>query len=159
MDSLNSGFWAAQDVYMRKILLPVVIGFLVLLVGLAALFVISFRREHYRLWHLGKAEDCSGQWVTRLKTVLAVIFAHTRIWNEPYPGAMHFLMFWGVLLIFLGKIIRLFSYPVGLTIPPQAIFLYASMISEIGGVMVIGGGLLAFVRRYLLQALPPGYQA
>jgi len=151
MDSLSFGFWTAQDIYMTKIFLPVVIGFLVLLVGLAALFVVSFRREHYRLWHLGKAEDCSGQWMTRLKTVLAVTFAHKRIWNEVYPGAMHLLIFWGVLLIFLGKIIRLFSYPVGLTIPPHAAFLYASLISEIGGVLVIGGGLLAFVRRYIFR--------
>jgi Fe-S oxidoreductase/nitrate reductase gamma subunit len=86
-----------------------------------------------------------------LKTVFGVVYGHKRIWRELFPGTMHFLIFWGILLIFLGKIIRLFSYPVGLTIPPQPLFLYASLLSEIGGAMVIAGGLLAFVRRYLLR--------
>jgi Fe-S oxidoreductase/nitrate reductase gamma subunit len=70
---------------------------------------------------------------------------------ESYPGTMHLLIFWGILFIFLGKVIRLFSYPVGLTTPPQPLFLYASFLSEIGGVMVIVGGFLGFVRRYLLK--------
>ena len=151
MDSLSFRFWAAQDVYIWKIFLPVILGFLVLLLGMAALFIASFRREHYHLWHLGKDEDCSGHLATRLKTVFAVAFAHSRIWREPYPGAMHFLILWGVLLIFLGKIVRLFSYPIGLTNPPQHIFLYASFISEIGGVLVLIGGGLAIYRRYVLK--------
>lgn len=148
---MTVNFWAAQHVYITRIFLPVILGFLVLLVGLVALFIISFRREHYRLWHLGKDEECSGHWGTRLKTVFAVAFAHRRIWREAYPGAMHFLIFWGVLLIFLGKFARLFSYPIGLTDPPQAIFLYASFISEIGGILVLIGGGLAIYRRYILK--------
>ena len=151
MDSLSFKFWAAQDVYITKIFLPIILGFLVLLLGMAALFVISFRREHYRLWHLGRAEDCSGQIATRLRTLLAVVFGHFRIWNELYPGAMHFLIFWGTLFIFLGKIVRLFSCPIGLTNPPQHIFLYASFISEIGGILVLIGGGLAIYRRYILK--------
>jgi Fe-S oxidoreductase/nitrate reductase gamma subunit len=151
MEHLSRIFWTGQEVYIMRLFLPVIIGFLVLLVGLVALFIISFRREHYRLWHLGKDEDCSGQWATRLKTVFAVGFAHSRIWREAYPGAMHFLIFWGVLLIFLGKVVRLFSYLIGLTTPPQALFLYASFLSEFGGVIAIIGGLLAVIRRYLIR--------
>jgi len=151
MDPLSFRFWADQDVYITKIFLPVILGFLALLLGMAALFIASFRREHYHLWHLGKDEDCSGHLATRLKTVFAVAFAHSRIWREPYPGAMHFLILWGVLFIFLGKIVRLFSYPIGLTNPPQHIFLYASFISEIGGILVLIGGGLAIYRRYVLK--------
>jgi len=153
MDALALNFWEAQHIYITKIFLPILIGFIVLSLGLIALFIFSFRRQHYRLWHLGKPENCSGQWATRLKMVLAVVFGHQRIWKmaESYPGTTHLLIFWGILLIFLGKVIRLFSYPVGLTSPPQPLFLYASFLSEIGGVMVITGGLLAFFRRYLLK--------
>ena len=46
---------------------------------------------------------------------------------------------------------RLFSYPVGLTLPPQAIFKSASFVSEIGGILVIVGGLLAVYRRYIVK--------
>ena len=151
MDLSNQLFWKNQEILFREVFLPVVIAFLLLSLGLIVLFLLSLLRQHYRLWHLGKAEDCSGQWVTRWKTVFAVAFAHRRIWTEPYPGTMHFLIFWGVLLIFLGKTVRLFSYPIGLTTPPQPVFLYASLLSEIGGAMVIGGGLFAFIRRYLLR--------
>jgi Fe-S oxidoreductase len=151
MDNLNRIFWASQEVYIMKVFMPIIIGFLVLFIGLIVLFVLSFWWQHYRLWKLGKDEDCSGQIATRIKTVLAVVFANVRIWKELYPGAMHFLIFWGTALIFLGKIVRLFSYPVGLTNPPQDIFLYASFISEIGGVLVLIGGCLAIVRRYIIR--------
>jgi len=116
-----------------------------------ALFAISFRRQHYRLWRLGKEEDCFHQIADRLKTLLAVIFANFRLGEEFYPGTMHLLIFWGTLLVFLGKITRLFSYPVGLTNPPQPVFLYASFVSEIGGVLVLIGGCLAVIRRYIIR--------
>ncbi|OGP90822.1 MAG: hypothetical protein A2157_05055 [Deltaproteobacteria bacterium RBG_16_47_11] len=136
-----------------KVFLPILIGFLVLWAGLVALFIFTFRRRHYRLWHLGKDEKRSDHVAARIKTLLAVTFANLRIWDrkEWYPGAMHFFIFWGTLLIFLGKIVRLFSYPLGLAHPPQNIFLYASFISEAGGVLVLTGGGMAIIRRYMIK--------
>jgi Fe-S oxidoreductase/nitrate reductase gamma subunit len=151
MNFENQLFWTREEVYITKIFLPITIGFLVLCIGLLALFVLSFWRQHYRLWRLGKEEDRLGQVGTRLKTVLAVIFANFGIGEEFYPGTMHFLISWGTLLIFLGKIVRLFSFPVTLANPPQNIFLYASFISEFGGVLVIIGGGMAIIRRYLIK--------
>ena len=136
MGSLNQIFWASQEVYILKIFLPIVLGFLILSFGLIALFTLSFWWQHYRLWHLGKKENRLDHVVTRLKMALAVSFLHTRIAEEFYPGTMHFLILWGTLFILLGKTIRLFSYITGLTIPPQTIFLYASLISEAGGIFL-----------------------
>ncbi len=150
MDPLTR-FWTGQEVYIMKVFFPVIIGFLVLFIGLLALFALSFWWRHYRLWHLGKAEDRTDQWATRVKKLLAVVFGHDRFWKELYPGSMHFLIFWGAVLIFLGKIVRLFSYPVGLANPPQDIFKYASFVSEIGGLLVILGGCLAVYRRYIVK--------
>jgi Fe-S oxidoreductase len=152
MDSLNR-FWTGQEVYIAKIFLPIIIGFLILFIGLLAIFALSFWRQHYRLWHFGKDENRSDQVAKRVKTLLAVTFGHLRFWKELYPGTMHFLIFWGAILIFTGKIVRLFSYPVGLTNPPQNIFKYASCVSEIGGLLVIVGGWLAVYRRYVVK--PP----
>ncbi|MGB9629899.1 MAG: hypothetical protein ACPL6D_14680, partial [Thermodesulfobacteriota bacterium] len=151
MDFETQLFWIRQQGYILKIFLPIVVGFLILSVGLLSLFILNFWNRHYRLWRLGKEEDRSGELGKRIKTLLAVIFAHFRLWEEPYPGTMHFLIFWGVLLIFLGKIARIFSLPIGLTNPPQPIFLYSSLISEIGGVWVILGGSMAVFRRYILK--------
>jgi Fe-S oxidoreductase len=150
MDSLNR-FWTGQEVYTMKVFLPIIIGFLVLFIGLIAIFALSFWWRHYRLWHLGKEENRSDQVAKRVKSLLTITFGHMRFWKEPYPGTMHFLIFWGTVLVFLGKIVRLFSYPVGLTIPPQTIFKYASFVSEIGGLLVIIGGGMAVYRRYVLK--------
>ena len=151
MDNLNRIFWAGQEVYIMKVFMPIMMGFLVLLIGLIALFALSFWWQHYRVWRLGKDEDRSGQVAARLKSLFAVTFAHARFWKELYPGTMHFLIFWGTVFILLGKIVRLFSYPVDLTNPPQTIFLSASLISEIGGLLVLIGGCLAIVRRYIIR--------
>jgi Fe-S oxidoreductase/nitrate reductase gamma subunit len=150
MDSLTR-FWTAQEVYIMKVFLPIILGFLVIFIGLLAISALSFWWRHYRLWFLGKEENRSDQRATRLKTLLAVTFGHLRFWKELYPGTMHFLIFWGAILIFLGKIVRLFSYPIGLTNPPQNIFRYASFVSEIGGLLVIIGGCMAVYRRYIVK--------
>jgi Fe-S oxidoreductase/nitrate reductase gamma subunit len=150
MDSLTR-FWTGQEVYIMKVFLPIIIGFVVLFIGLLAVSALSFWWQHYRLWYLGKEENRSDRGALRLKSLLAVTFGHLRFWKELYPGAMHFLIFWGAILIFLGKIVRLFSYPVGLTNPPQSIFKYASFVSEIGGLLVMIGGCMAVYRRYIVK--------
>jgi Fe-S oxidoreductase len=151
MDFENQFFWTSQEVYITKVFLPIIIGFLVFCMGLLALFVLSFWRQHYRYWRLGKEEDRLDQVTARLKTVLAVIFANSGIRQETYPGIMHFLIFWGAVFIFLGKIVRLFSFLVTLTNPPQNTFLYASFVSEFGGVLVMIGGGMAILRRYVIK--------
>lgn len=153
MDSINQLFWARQEVYIMQVFFPVIIGSLVICVGLIALFAKNFQWQHHRLWRLGKDENRSDRTAVRLKTLLSVIFANFRLWRgkELYPGTMHFLILWGTILLFLGKIVRLFSYLVGLTNPPQSIFLYASFVSEIGGLLIIVGGCMAVVRRYIIK--------
>ena len=151
MDSLNRLFWSRQEVYIMKVFLPIVIGFLILLIGLAGLFVLSLWWRHYRLWRLGKDENRFDRVAERIKSTLAVAFANVRIGRELYPGIFHFLIFWGAVLIFLGKFARLFSYPAGLTNPPQTIFRYASFLSEIGALLAIVGACMAIYRRYVLK--------
>ena len=127
MDPIYLHFWAKQNAYILNVIYPVSIGSCFILIGLAALFVYTFRQQHYRLWRLGKEEDCSDQIPERLKTFLSVVFGHARFWRgEGYPGTMHFLIFWGTILVFLGKGIRLFSPLTGLTVPPQGVYLFAS---------------------------------
>jgi Fe-S oxidoreductase len=150
MDSLNHIFWAHQETYLFKIFLPAIIGFFVLLIGLAFLFVLSFWWRHYRLWRIGKDENRFDQVGRRVKTALGVVFGNFRIGRELFPGTFHLFIFWGALLIFLGKFVRLFSY-FGLANPPQAVYRYASFISEIGALMAILGGCMAAYRRYVVK--------
>ena len=143
-------FWSGQEVYITGIFRPIVIAFLLLSPILAALFALGILR-HYQLWRLGKSSLPFDQLWFRLKTALAAVFGQRRIVRELYPGLMHLLIFWGSLLLIIGKLVRLFSLTVQLTHPPQSVFLYASWISEIGGGMVILGIGMAVYRRYIAR--------
>lgn len=150
--SLNELFWRGQAVYIEDIFLPVIIGVLVFVPVLVILFAYGFGRR-YMLWHRGQPEERSGSRFSRLMTALAVGVANIRIIrrNELYPGIMHALIFGGTFLLLLGKIVRLFSYTVEITYPPQAVFLAFSLVSEIGGAFIIFGGIMAVVRRFILR--------
>ncbi|MFC2002568.1 heterodisulfide reductase-related iron-sulfur binding cluster [Chloroflexota bacterium] len=150
--SLRELFWAGQEVYIMDIFLPVIIAVLVFIPLLVLLFIFGFWRR-YQLWRLGKADERSGDWFTRLMSTIAVAVANVRILNrnEPYAGIMHALIFGGSALLILGKIVRLFSYLTELAVPPQSIFLYASLISEIGAVLILIGGGMAVYRRYIVR--------
>ncbi|MBI3931018.1 MAG: (Fe-S)-binding protein [Chloroflexi bacterium] len=152
MESLRELFWAGQEVYITKVFMPLIIGVAIFSPIILALFVFGFWRR-YRLWRLGQADNRWEKWFTRLMTTLAVALANVRILrlSELYPGLMHSLIFGGTALLFLGKIVRLFSFG-GLTMPPQSIYLYASLTSEIGGVLILIGGGMAVYRRYIKKA-------
>ncbi|MFC2122859.1 heterodisulfide reductase-related iron-sulfur binding cluster [Bacteroidota bacterium] len=150
--SLREIFWAGQEIYLTEVFLPVIIAVLLFVPLLAALFLFGFGR-HYRLWKLGQPEDRSGQWWNRLKGMLLVAVVNMRILNrhELFPGIMHALIFGGSAILILGKIVRLFSYLTGITTPPQSIYLYASLASEIGAVLILIGGGMAVYRRYIVR--------
>jgi len=150
--SLNEIFWAGQLIYIKDIFLPVIIGALVFMPVLAAAFVFGFGRS-YRLWKLGQPDDRSGNFWKRLLTTLSVAVANIRIirTKELYPGIMHALIFGGAAILVLGKIIRLFSYLTGITNPPQTVYLYASWAAEFGGVLLLIGGIMAVVRRFVIR--------
>jgi Fe-S oxidoreductase len=147
---LGDLFWANQNIYIENIYKPVVLGTLICFVAIAGVFAFGLFR-HYQLLRMGGKENRFDQIPARLKTAFIEVFAQMRIIKEPYPGIMHLLIFWGTALFIIGKIIRPFSYAVELSNPPQAVFLYASLMSEIGAVMIIIGGLLAIYRRYIAK--------
>ncbi|MFC2041518.1 heterodisulfide reductase-related iron-sulfur binding cluster [Chloroflexota bacterium] len=152
--SLRELFWAGQEVYISEVFFPVIIAVLIFVPLLVLLFAFGFWRR-FGLCKLGQPEKRSEQWFTRLMSTLAVGVANIRIirLKELYPGIMHALIFGGAAILILGKIVRLFSYITGLTIPPQSVYLYASLASEIGAVLILVGGGMAVVRRYIIR--PP----
>lgn len=143
-------FWTGQLEYIQDIFKPIIIAVLIFSPALIALFALGFYRR-CQLWRLGREDKRTDSILTRIKTTLGVAFAHLRLLSETYPGWMHFLIFWGAAMIVVSKIIRLFSYLVGIDNPPQDVFLYASLASEIGAILIIIGGLLAIYRRYVVK--------
>lgn len=153
MESLRELFWAGQEAYITQVFMPIIIGVAIFFPVILFLFAFGFLRR-YQLWRVGRPEFRSDKWLSRLMTTLAVAVANIRITrvSELYPGLMHIFLFGGTALLFIGKIIRLFSFG-GVTIPPQSVYLYASLISEVGGVLILVGGGMAIFRRYVRR--PP----
>jgi Fe-S oxidoreductase/nitrate reductase gamma subunit len=148
-------FWGGahtygQLFYIQNIFAPVIIGFLIFSAALMALFAYAFLR-HWFLWKRGAKESRTDNMFGRIKTTLGVVVGYTRMMNEAYPGWMHFLILWGTAMFVIGKLIRLFSYFVHISSPPQDVFLAASFVSEVGAALIIIGGLLAIFRRYILR--------
>ncbi|MFC2051578.1 heterodisulfide reductase-related iron-sulfur binding cluster [Chloroflexota bacterium] len=150
--SLRELFWMGQEIYISEVFFPVIVAFLIFVPLLVLLFAFGFWRR-FGLCRLGQPEKRSEKWFPRLMSTLAVAVANIRIIRrkELYPGIMHALIFGGAAILILGKIIRLFSYITGLTIPPQSVYLYASMASEIGAVLILIGGGMAVFRRYIVR--------
>jgi Fe-S oxidoreductase/nitrate reductase gamma subunit len=132
-------------------MMPIIIVAAIFFPVIFVLFLFGFGR-HLRLWLLGKPDKRTGNLFTRLMTTLGVAITQVRILRprELYPGIMHLCLFAGTALLFLGKIVRLFSF-IGLTWPPQNVFLYASLTSEIGGALILIGGAMAVYRRYIVR--------
>jgi len=150
-------FWGSAHVggqlyYIQNIFAPVIIGFLIFSPALMALFVYAFARRWF-VWRRGGKESRTDNMLGRIKTTIGVAVGYTRMMSDLYPGWMHFMILWGTALFVVGKIIRLFSYMVHISSPPQDVFLAASFMSEVGAGLIIIGGLLAVFRRYILR--PP----
>lgn len=165
---MREAFWESQFPYIKEIFPPIFIGVAIFLAALVVLFIFGLFRL-YSLLRFSKKDvtlssicraligpQWAGEWGgkvyglwTRLRTTLGVVCLHLRILSEAYPGWMHFLIFWGVALLLAGKITRLFSYTVVLSNPPQSVFLYASLVSEVGAAMILVGGGMALYRRYV----------
>ena len=144
-------FWSTQEDYINEVFTPILALAILALLGLTTVFVFGFWRR-FRLWKIGESEQRTNKKGERLKTVLAVAIPHSRILrrSELYPGIMHFLLFWGAVLLIGGKLVRLFGLG-GIeegSDPPDGL-LFASLVSEIGGGLILIGGILAVWRRYI----------
>jgi Fe-S oxidoreductase len=124
-----------------------------------ALFLLSFSFFIYNLRRigsyvkLGRFEDRSSGAGKRLKKVLSVGIAQTKILREPAAGLMHAFIFWGFLTLLTAiveAIIQGFYSPFSLSsLGVISKIIFASQ--DIFGVLVILSVLFALFRRYVLH--------
>lgn len=96
-----------------------------------------------------------GPW-TRLKLFLIHAVGQVRITRDPYAGVMHLLIFWGFTVQVAGTAIALTQHPIfvpflSLPFPRGAAYLAYELIMDLAGLALIGGALMAVVRRYVLR--------
>lgn len=81
-------------------------GYVLLAVAIAiALGVFGYRVFNlYRFLTLGKPEDRLDRLGFRIKSFLLLVFGQRRVIRDPLPGAIHFVIFWGFIIIAIGTL-------------------------------------------------------
>jgi Fe-S oxidoreductase/nitrate reductase gamma subunit len=136
-------FWNIQYSYVIYILAAISVAFLVFSI---------YRR--YKLWHLGKPDDCSKNIGRRIgvfiRTMVVDVLAHRRFLRDPYAGVMHLVIFWGFVILLLASAIDAVTHYTNRHVV-GAPYLWLSLITDIGGILVLIGITMAAYRRYILK--------
>jgi Fe-S oxidoreductase/nitrate reductase gamma subunit len=142
----------------RQIFFDIRFGWIVYILAVIALAAFVYAVYHrYRLWKVGKkGSDPTGQgkrFLTFIRTGFVDGFVHRRILRDFYPGSMHALLFWGALLLLLGTAMDVINHyitrPLGADFLQGNTYLAFSFLTNLGGVMLLIGVIIAFVRRYI----------
>ena len=97
----------------------------------------------------------SRPWTRTLRDLFVHAIIQDRVLKRAYPGVMHFLIFWGMVIQILGTVINLLQYPLFLPFvlpwPRGTAYLWFEMVMDIGGGMILIGLLMAFARRVFFR--------
>jgi Fe-S oxidoreductase/nitrate reductase gamma subunit len=148
MDASREIFWHIPFFVQISLYTAAVVA--VLLIGYAVY-------KRYQMWMLGKPDkrfDNPGKRIAEfIKITILDAFIHRRFFRDPYPGIMHFLIFIGCVLLFIGAGLDFLNHylfaPFGAEFIHGPVYIYLGGLWNIGGVMVLVGLVLAFVRRYI----------
>jgi len=128
--------------------------FLFLLAGGAGFFALNVQRL-VRYMRLGHAENRTNEPLIRLKNVLTIGIAQTKIFRDPIAGAMHATIFWGFMVLTAGTVEILmqgvfsgFSYAFFL---PRPVFQLYAFSQDAFALLVLGAVAFAFYRRLVLH--------
>ena len=134
-------FWNISHSYVMYILAAIAVAF----------WVFSIYRR-YKLWHLGKPDDCSKNIGKRIRvfirTTVVDALAHRRFLRDPYPGIMHLIIFWGFVILLLASAIDALTYYISRHIIGTS-YLWFSLTADIAGLLVLIGIIMAAYRRYI----------
>ena len=125
-----------------------------LLAAIAVAFWLFSIYRRYKLWRMGKRDDCSKDigkrmWVF-IRTAVVDILAHRRFLRDSYPGIMHLIIFWGFLILLSASAIDAITYYSHRHIT-GAPYLWFSLIVDIGGLLVLAGIIMAACRRFIMK--------
>ncbi|MBU2611782.1 MAG: 4Fe-4S dicluster domain-containing protein [Chloroflexi bacterium] len=91
----------------------------------------------------------------RVKDFFVHVLGQVRILKKLYPGLMHFMIFWGVVIQVLGTIINILNMalflPWVITVPRNGWYLGYELMMDIAGAFIILGVLMAAFRRLVLR--------
>ncbi|MEX2430857.1 MAG: (Fe-S)-binding protein [Dehalococcoidia bacterium] len=132
--------------------------YLTALISIAAITWALYKRWQY--WRLGRPNPDTGPWGARLRDGLRLLatdgFGHRRfVHHERLPGAMHFLIFWGIVVLFVATTVSAIDFNaeryLGFRTPWAPWKAQMELIWELGGAMLIVGLGIAAYRRYVIK--------
>ena len=128
--------------------------FLAILVAALGFFALNVQRL-VRYMRIGYAEDRSDHPWARLKNVVTVGIAQTKILRDRTAGAMHATIFWGFIVLTIGTIEMLtqgvfprFGFDDVLARPVFAVYAFTQ---DLFAVLVLGAVAYAFYRRLVVR--------
>jgi len=142
----------------REIFFDIRFGWIIYIFAAIAVVAFVYAVYHrYRLWKVGKKGNPSVSQGKRFLTFIYTGFVdgivHRRIIRDFYPGAMHALLFWGASLLLLGTAMDVINHyittPLGANFLQGNTYFAFSFLDNLGGVMLLVGVIIAFVRRYI----------
>jgi Fe-S oxidoreductase/nitrate reductase gamma subunit len=99
------------------------------------------------------APSRSSRWLRGAREFVLHAVLQDRVLQRAYPGVMHLLIFWGMVIQLIGTVIIILQYPLFLPIelpwPREAAYLGFELVMDLGGLMIIVGILLAAIRRII----------
>jgi len=109
--------------------------------------------QRFSLWRLGQPVKRTDQVWSRIKSVIDYVLTHRKILRETQPGFMHLLIFWGMLVLFLGTVVVALKADIGIDIMYGNFYLYFMAFAlDLFGLGAIIGLCIAIYRRYLRKA-------
>jgi Fe-S oxidoreductase/nitrate reductase gamma subunit len=125
------------------------IVYLFMLVAFGLLAWALYRRV--RLWQQGRPENRFEDLGRRLKAMLIHGLGQQKTLRESYPGLLHFLMYSGFIVLFIGTLMVAVQEDMGIEFLKGNFYLFYSLTLDVFGLLcIIGvGGLL--YRRYVLK--------
>ena len=122
--------------------------------GISVVFLAYCLYRRVKIWRLGKPEDRTSNIGKRIgifiRTTITDILGHRRFLREPYPGIMHFTLFWGFMILLLSAAIDAVSHFTNHLLRGTP-YLWFSLISDIAGFVLLIGVIMAIYRRYVMK--------
>ena len=92
---------------------------------------------------------------SRMRDLFVYVFGQLRTIMKIYPGIMHLLIFWGVIIQVIGTAIKIMQ--MGLFVPfilplfSQNVYFLYELIMDLAGAAIILGVLMAVIRRWIIK--------
>ncbi|MBN1691688.1 MAG: 4Fe-4S dicluster domain-containing protein [Dehalococcoidia bacterium] len=146
---------ATREIFWHIPLLVQIALYLVSIIAIALIGYSVYRR--YQMWTLGRPDKRFDKPGWRIGEFIRLSILdgalHARFLREPYPGIMHFLIFIGCILLFIGAGLDFLNHyvfePFHAAFIQGPVYIYLGGLWNIAGVMVLIGLLMAFLRRYI----------